>query len=56
MLFEPSNRSIKRPRTQPNAGERFNILHHGVAVFIALGEARKNQPFAQCYPRIGSAR
>jgi hypothetical protein len=25
-------------------------------VFIALGEARKNQPFAQCYPRIGSAR
>jgi hypothetical protein len=43
MLFQPRNRPIERSGTQPNARERFNILHHGVAVFIALGEARKNQ-------------
>jgi hypothetical protein len=42
-LLKPSNRSIKRARAKSDVGERLDVLHHGVAVLVAIGEAGKNE-------------
>ena len=41
LLCKAGDRPVERPRPQPHVGEALDILHHGVAVLIAGGQAGK---------------
>ena len=42
-LFQARDRSIEGAGAQAYAGKALDILHHGVAVLFAIGEAGKNE-------------
>src|SRR5687767_7576063 len=42
-LFEPSDRSVQRARTESDTGEGGNVVHHRVAVLVAVGQAREHE-------------
>src|SRR5947207_15453438 len=42
-LFEPAQRAVEGTRTEPHPGERLDVLHQGVPVLVAAGEAAEDQ-------------
>jgi hypothetical protein len=38
-LFQARDRAVKGSRAEPDSCEALNVLHHGVAVLIAVGKA-----------------
>jgi hypothetical protein len=42
-FFETRDRTVEGSRAEADASEAFDVLHHGVAVFVAPGEARQDK-------------
>ncbi len=42
-LLQAGNSSIESSRSQPDVREPLNIFHHGVAVFVAISQARQHE-------------
>lgn len=42
-LLQPGDGSIERSRSQANVRETMNVFHHGVAMLVAVRQARKNE-------------
>src|SRR5262249_22787410 len=42
-LFQPRDGAVQRPGTEAHAGKALDVLHHGVAMFFAIGQAGENK-------------
>jgi len=42
-LYKAGDGAVQRARSQFDAGELLDIEHHGIAVFIAIGEAGEDE-------------
>jgi len=42
-LLQAGDRAVESSRAEPDSCESLNVLHHGVAVFIAFGKAGQDE-------------